>query len=277
MVSNVLLHVSGEMADAGAGPGRYAVELCRAFGAHLTALVFELDVYSPTGAYDRAMTDAGRDAVAAWNKATVSRAEDLLAAATAAGVSNVVRTSATYAHGVPGIVADHAKLNDVVVPGIDAGGLLSERAIAEHVLFESGRPIIAVPRSHRVGVVAERIVVAWDYSRAAARALHDAMPFLHKASEVTLLTVVDDKSFDNRLPVDVLLEALGRRGINVCTQQRSRGKAAIAETLLDAARDANAELLVMGGYGHSRWREFVLGGATRGMLETTSVPVLLSH
>lgn len=276
MIANVLLHVSGENADAKAGPGSYAIGLALAFEAHLTALVFELDVHS-TGADDLLITKAGREAVDVRNRSAARRARELERAAGASGVSTSVVTDAIYAYGVPGIVADYAKLNEVTVAGTDTTGLLSERAIAEHVLFESGRPIICVPKDYARGFRCDRIVVAWDFSRAAARALLDAYPLLRRAAQVTILTVTDDKSFDNHLSGDRIATMLHRSGIKAESIQASRGASGIGAALLGAARARDADLLVMGGFGHARWREFILGGATRHILLSAEIPVLLSH
>jgi nucleotide-binding universal stress UspA family protein len=277
MISNVLLHVSGENAAPEQGPCRYAVDLAQAFGGHLTALVFELDVHSPTGADDLALTAAGHEAVNVRNRAVVRRGRELQQAAERAGVAVEVITDACYAYGVPGIVADHAKLNELTVAGIDNSGLLSERGIAEHVLFESGRPMIVVPKAYSGSFACDRIVVAWDFSRTAARALFDAHPFLSRASEVTVVTATDDKEFNNRLSGDRLINALARRDVAAQLIEVSRGSASIGELLLSVAHDRNADLLVMGGYGQSRWREFVLGGATRHILQGANLPVLMSH
>jgi len=198
-------------------------------------------------------------------------------AAETAGVSTDVITDATYAYGAPGIVADYAKLNEVIVVGIDKTGLLSERAIAEHVLFEAGRPIVCVPRDYAQGFKCDHIVVAWDFSRAAARALLDAYPFLRRAKQVTILTVSDDKSFDNHLSGGRMMPMLERSGVKAECIQVSRGGSGIGTALRAAAKARGADLLMMGGFGHARWREFILGGATRDILQNANLPMLPSH
>lgn len=277
MIANVLLHASSGHADPEQGPCRYAVELARAFGAHLTALLFELEVYFPTGAYDHAWSVEAREAVEMHDRAILRRARELRQAAEGGGVPIEVRTDSSYAYGVPGIVADYAKLNELTVAGIEGGGLLSERGIAEHVLFASGRPMIVVPTDHPGRFACDRIVVAWDFSREAARALADAAPFLRRAAEITIVTVTDDKHFDNRLPASHLVDALARGGVAAQLVEASRGSARVGDVLLGSARVRSADLLVMGGYGHSRFRELVLGGATREILPAARLPVLLSH
>lgn len=277
MIGSILLHVSAENLDPKLGAGAYALSLARTFGAHLTVLAFELDIYSPTGAYGRAMAAEARAAVEARNQDAVARAGRFREAAAAAGVTAEVITDRSYAYGVPEVVADFARINDITVAGIDQSGLLSERGVAEYVLFESGHPVIVVPRGHADGFACERLVVAWDFGRTSARALADAAPFLERAREVSVVTFAGDKPIDTRLSSDQLVMALDRRGIAARFEEAQRGASSIDAALLEYAGGKRADLLVMGGYGHSRFREFVLGGATRGVLLSASLPVLLSH
>ena len=276
-ISNILLHASAEHVDPHRGPAAYAISLATTFGAHLTSLVFELDIYSPSGAYGRSIAAEARALVEARNHEALAGAARLREAAAEAKLSADIITTRSYAYGVPEIVADHARLSDVTVAGMDPSGPLSEHGIAEHVLFQSGRPLIVVPAEHLGGFACERIVVAWDFGRTSARALADAAPFLARATEVTIVTFGDDKRIDTSLTGDHVVAALLRRGVAARFEQVARGSATIDAALLSQARRRKADLLVMGGYGHSRFREFILGGATRGVLQTATLPVLLSH
>jgi nucleotide-binding universal stress UspA family protein len=278
-IGNVLLHAAAETVDAERGPAAYALGLAAAFRAHLTALVLEVDVYTPSSAYApaRALAAEARAAVEARNRGAAARAARLRERAARDGLSAEVVTDRSYAYGVPEVAADHARLHDVTVAGVDESGLLSERAVAEHVLFASGRPLIVVPGDREGGFACGRVVVAWDFGRAAARALADAAPFLARAAEVSVVTLADDKRVDTSLTGGHVVAALARRGVAARFEEVRRGSAAIGDALLGCARERNADLLVMGGYGHSRLRELVLGGATRGVLGSASLPVLMSH
>lgn len=150
------------------------------------------------------------------------------------------------------------------------------RMTAEAIVFGAGRPTILLPSSSRVRAV-EHIAIAWDGSRVAARALADATSLLRRAAQITVLTVVDDKPLPENAPGDHLARSLRDRGLTVQSVNIPAEDCPISTTLQEHANERGAELLVMGGYGHSRVRDFVLGGATKGVLEDLKMPVLLSH
>jgi len=178
---------------------------------------------------------------------------------------------------VPNWICDLAKLHDLTVAGVDPTGLISERQLAECLLFQSGRPEILVPRTYRKRFAANRIVIAWDYSAPAARSLAEALPPVREASQVIVVTASDDKEFPTSFGPNDVLEALRLRGVAANHQEITTGKERIAEVLQAFAMETDADLLVMGAFGHSRMRDFILGGATRGVLERLQLPTLLSH
>jgi len=259
-----LLHAAAETIDPGCGAPHYALGLARAFEAHLTALVLELDVATPKG-----VQGGQRNARAA--------ADALGNAAREIGVATSVITERSHIHSTPEIAADHARLTDIAIAGVHGDGLLSERLVAESLIFQSGRPVIIVPVDHRASFRADRIVVAWDFSAFAARALSDALPLLRRASAVTLVSFGDDKDFASSLSPDQVLVALGRRDIEASHRRVERGNRDIGEAINAAASECGADLLVMGGRGHSRIRDFILGGATRSILARPALPTLISH
>nr|WP_222532949.1 universal stress protein [Azospirillum sp. 412522] len=124
-----------------------------------------------------------------------------------------------------------------------------------------------------------RVLVAWDGSREAARAVHDGLPLIRTADEVIVL-IADagrrDGRFGNR-PGAGLLTHLGRHGVNARVKTVESGGKGIADVVLAQADDEQVDLIVMGGYGHSRLREMILGGVTRRMLERMTLPVLFAH
>jgi nucleotide-binding universal stress UspA family protein len=147
--------------------------------------------------------------------------------------------------------------------------------LIEAVLFGSGRPVLIVP--FRPGSTQLRTaLVAWDEGRPAARAVADALPLLALAERVEVVTVGDvrgDRTRDSRH----LVRHLARHGIEARMTNLVRNHGSVAGTLLAHAVDVQADLIVMGGYGHSRLREIVLGGTTRRILQTMMVPVLMAH
>jgi nucleotide-binding universal stress UspA family protein len=273
----VMLHTAAENLDPDRGPASYALGLAVAFEAHLTGIVVQLDASSAESA-DRASGQADLEpAVERGNSAARTRAEQLKHRAQSFGVTVELLTNPSQAYTVPHVVADHARLCDVAVAGVTDTGLLSERSIAEYVLFQSGRPLIVVPQRYDGPFACRRVTVAWDFERTAARALGDALPFLRRAAEVTLLTVDADKAIDTSLTTSDVLTSLQRRGIRARLEQIERQGQSIGDAIQQYALLQDSDLLVMGGYGHSRFRDFVLGGATRQILASPRLPTLLSH
>lgn len=276
-IQTVLLHAASETLDPDRSAGAYALGLAAAFEAHLEALVLELDVITPKGAYGRQIAGEERSRVSRRNEEVDTVADALLTAAQKQGVEASVITDRSHIHSTPEIAADHARLVDIAVAGVCDEGLLSERIVAEALIFQSGRPVIVVPVDHGTGFRAERIVVAWDFSKVAARALSDALPLLRRASEVTLVSFGDDKDFASSVSADDVMAALLRRGVEANFRQLESGGRDIGEAINAAAAESQADLLVMGGFGHSRFRDFVLGGATRTILTAPRLPSLISH
>lgn len=171
--------------------------------------------------------------------------------------------------------AQQARYYDFSLVGLDAGNQTA-RATAEAVVFGSGRPALLVPETTEPSAF-DNIAIAWDGSRVAARALADARPFLERASAVSVITVVDEKPLKNAGDEERLAAALRQRGVNATASTVKAQGRPIAEALQQEALQRGCQLLVMGGYGHSRLRDFVLGGATEGVLNNLVMPVLLSH
>jgi nucleotide-binding universal stress UspA family protein len=209
-----------------------------------------LDADAVTGGPAEAKRSPRAEGQAASREA-LETARQLADAAAALGVDARTVKERSFAFGLPEVVADHARLHDVVVAGVDRAGLLSERAMAEPLVFRAGRPVV-VPAAHETSFRCERIAVGWDNSRAAARALGDAMPLLQRAREVALVTGGEEKKIDASLGNRELVEALSRRGVTARTKCASLSGSSIGEALGRAAQHDAADLLVMGAFGHSR-------------------------
>ncbi len=173
------------------------------------------------------------------------------------------------------VVTSLARYHDLVLVGIGASNV-TPRATAEAAIFGSGRPVLLVPEDAPVGAFGH-VMIAWDGSRVAARAVSDAGDFLQRAQTVTIASITDERALPDEDPGSRLAEYLSRHDIEATvTRAQSRGRP-IAETLQEHAQEIGAGLLVMGGFGHSRMRDFVLGGATGGILKDLRLTVLLSH
>lgn len=192
-----------------------------------------------------------------------------------------LRTAEALSRDLGRVAAVHARYADVAVmtrPSEGAGVELREEII-EGVLFHSGRPALIAPPGWKGTSVGKRVVVAWDASREATRALSEADDLLEFAEAVTVVTVdAKPKMFGHGdQPGANIAGHLSRRGLpaevrNVDSMGRSASLA-----ILEEAKSLNADLIVMGGYAHSRLRELVFGGATRELLRSTTIPLLMAH
>jgi nucleotide-binding universal stress UspA family protein len=177
------------------------------------------------------------------------------------------------------VLANAARRFDAsVIMQSEPNGVDNNRLI-EGLLFDSGRPVNIVPYIQRDGLKLDRVVCCWDGSRPAARAINDALPFLAKARAIDLLIVINEKTRDDQREIlGVRMgKHLARHDIKVEVKTSVAPDIDVASAILSYVADSAATLIVMGAYGHSRVRELVLGGATRGILTSMTVPVLMSH
>lgn len=181
---------------------------------------------------------------------------------------------------VPDVLADYSRLRDLTIvplpedadiPQVDA------QWYAEAVIFGSGHPSIVLPRDAKGPFALDTVIVAWDKSRVAARAVADAIPILKQARHVRLLTVTGEKEIASRQSAADFAQHLRLHDVSVVTDEVGLAGRAIGSVLQEQVRKHRADLLVMGAYGHSRMREFVLGGATKSMLAHPPTAVFLSH
>ena len=169
-----------------------------------------------------------------------------------------------------------AQTYDLVVMGSRAAAVGREHMAArpDVVALRSGRPVILVPHDYEVRSLGRKVVFAWDGKRAAARAFGDAIPLLHPGAEVTVLSI--DKVPSNGVGDD-MVGLLRRHGMEAHSVVRSSGSSGVSEALFSGCREFGADLMVMGAYEHSKFREDILGGVTQDILERAHLPVLMSH
>ncbi len=146
----------------------------------------------------------------------------------------------------------------------------------EYMVLNSGRPVLVIPYAGEFANLGKRPLVAWDGSRAATRAITDAIPFLRAADMVQVAIINPKMDQHGEQPGADLAAYLARHGVKLEVSV-NRTKLDIGNALLSLASDLNSDLIVMGGYGHSRFREMIMGGATRAILESMTVPILMSH
>lgn len=152
-------------------------------------------------------------------------------------------------------------------------------AIIEAALFDSGRPVLIVPYIQKDGLQLDHMVCCWDGSSTAARAVNDAMPLLRRAKKAEILIIANEKTEDPRYQASGtdIVNHLVRHGIEVALKVVPAADDDVNNTIQSYIGDHGVNLVVMGGYGHSRLREFVLGGVTRSILESMTTPVFMSH
>ena len=255
-----------------------AVSIAATLGAHLAAVSCEVHV-EVSGHFLAGSIVNIPGIIAGEAQKSRKNAKDLLAAFDAAaeksGVLHETFMEKCPTYQVADLLVDYARLRDLTIVPVPES---YDQWYAETVIFGSGRPTLILPEAPRsrpfeLGTV----VVAWDFSRAAARAVSDAIPLLERARKVRIVTVTNEKNLDTKHSAEELAKNLARHRIDVLLDQVDANGRPIGEVLETYVLSHQADVLVMGAYGHSKWREFVLGGATKSLLSKPPLPILLSH
>ncbi|MGD0418161.1 MAG: universal stress protein [Xanthobacteraceae bacterium] len=276
MIKDIIVNLSvGEGANAAAD---YAVSLAAVFDAHLAGIAFLYDPIVPVsgaGYMPADVIEAQERDNAAAAKAAIDR---FVAAGKRAGVAAEPLTLSGSFAGVGDQFGRIARRFDLSIVGqAEPGTSAVEEIIAESALFESGRPVIVVPYIQKAPLKLDRVMLCWDGSRAAARAIADAMPLLERAGRVEIVIVANERGKKDEIEGADMGAHLARHGLNVEVKRTVLGDIDVADVILSHAADAGSDFIVMGGYGHSRLREFVLGGVTRTIFRSMTAPVLMSH
>jgi nucleotide-binding universal stress UspA family protein len=250
-----------------------------AFKARLTGIAF---VYEPTIPAMIDMYGIPADVIESQRaesekaaKAAVGRLDE---AAGDAGIAMEAHMHNAAVATAPRVFAGLARRFDLSIVGqSEPDQQAIGNLIIEAALFDTGRPVLVVPYIQRAGLRLDRILLCWDGSRSAARAAADALPFLRRAKLVEVVTVASEPAKSDEMPGADIAQHLARHGVTVELKRIVTAETDVASTILSHAADSSADFLVMGGYGHSRLREFILGGVTREILASMTVPVLMSH
>lgn len=173
--------------------------------------------------------------------------------------------------------AVQARLHDLVVAAAPGDDEMFGGSLAAALLFESGRPVLFMPPGFSGPLDPGTVVIAWDGSPRAARAVGDAMAFIEAAAKVSIVCVTGDKDLSRAAPGGDLAERLARHNRNVTITEQPLADGDAGDAILRHAQAVDAGLIVMGAYAHARWRQLVLGGATRTVLRTTTRPILMAH
>jgi len=257
----------------------FAVTIAESFDAHVAGVAFAYAPDFPGYAMLQIPPEIVAQMTAESEKAALAAIERFDAAARRSLVAAEHRLLKTIGASAPLILSMLARRFDLSVfmqsesAGVDTDDMI------EASLFESGRPLIVVPYIQKEGLKLDHVVCCWDGSRAAARAINDGLPLLVKATMVDLLIVVNEKtkSGQNEIRGAEIAKHLARHGVKVQIVTVPAADIDVSNAILSYVADVSGTLIVMGGYGHAKLREVILGGATRDMLKSMTVPVFMSH
>ena len=279
MIKDIIVNL-GLNTEAGAHDpaGDFAISVADAFEAHVMGAAFAYEPVIPgmvMGGIPAEFIESQREESDQKARAAAERFE---AAAKRAGVSAETRILSASVAGAGDTFGRLGRRFDLVVVGQPSrDNSMREEVLDEAALFESGRPVVFVPYIQKAGLKLDRVMLCWDGSRAATRAIADSLPFLRKAKQVEIVIVAGKAAKSDEIAGVDLGQHLARHGLKVEVKRITSPDIDVASTILSHAADSSADMIVMGGYGHSRLREFVLGGVTKTIFETMTVPVLMSH
>jgi nucleotide-binding universal stress UspA family protein len=280
MFKNILVHIPTERSVRPVVDT--AISLASALRSHLDAVAIGYEFVSAAGM----VVEGGGAAVAAVMGVEQDRALERANAAISvfeieaklAKIGYGVRTLAAIPVEADETIGELARLYDLtVVLQPETSNSSYDDVVPQAVLFNSGGPMLMVPYIHKGPLDARHVGIAWDGSRLAARALRDALPFLTAARAVTVIAVNEDRYDSSEASSDQIVSHLARRGIKARTERLTADRGNVHGTILSIAADSDIGLLAMGGYGHSRLKERILGGVTRGVFESMTMPVLMTH
>lgn len=259
-----------------------AAIICEGLGAHLGVLLLGIAPPPPSSPYGVVSNDIWTGEIDAGQMSVQKDAERLRARLGALGLSHTVDWQYVDRGTVPSLAARHARYADLTLIAPAAVGTEAPRGwVINGALFESGRPILILPgegSGSRFPAV-RQAVIAWDASVEAAKAVRDALELLVDAEAVHAVLIDPVPSFEGHGPEPGadLAAYLGRHGIAATVHKLPREGREVADVLLRCAADFDADLLVMGGFGHSRLRQRIFGGTTTRIMKETRVPVLMAH
>lgn len=281
MIKDILVHIPTErpmrpVIDA-------SISIAAAFGAHLDALAIG---YVSTGGAAYPVDGGAATAVATFleieQERAIERAMTALSVfdteARLAGIPYESRAAADVPAEAAAAIGSAARLYDLaVVLQPEAKLQTFDNTIPTEILFQAGGPVLFIPHIFRGVFAAKRIGICWDGSRLAARAVRDAKPFLAQADALVAISINGANSAPADASAEKLASHLARGGLPIKIIDLPSTRSDIQPSILSLAADENLDMLVMGAYGHSRLQEGILGGVTREMLRTMTVPTLMSH
>jgi nucleotide-binding universal stress UspA family protein len=272
-IKDILVHVDTQ-------PGSedriaFAASLAKKTKAHLTGLHVKAEVVIPVTENDvivpESLIEDQERVIELQAQAAKTQFDSALGANAIDGEWRVERGFAAD------VLRHHAHAADLIIVGQQHPDSTESNDVPEGVLQDTGCPTLIVPYAGVGRAFAKNVMVAWDDSAPAARAVHDSLALIAKAKRVEIVAVRTKDSESDEDPCAEICAHLLRHGVKAegITLRKNGGN--VSDMLLSHAADNNCDLLVMGSYGHSRWREFIFGGVTEDMLEKTTIPIFTSH
>lgn len=275
MFKNLLVHIPSERSLRAVVDG--AVSLAMTSDAHLDAISI---------GYEASVTDIGDTILDATIKEerrrAIERADAALAVfeveAKLSGITYNCRSVTALPDDATDIICANSRLHDLsVVLQPDPDKDTFDNTISQEILFQSGGPVLFIPHIRNGPIAPRHVGIAWDGSRSAARALRDAMPLLHQALTITIISVDESRLAPADLSSTAVIVHLARHSLKADAVHLTADDTDIHQLILAVSADEDLDLMIMGGYGHSRLKERFLGGVTRGMLQSMTLPTLMSH
>ena len=279
MIKDIIVNLEHKI---GRDPARdFAISIAETFEAHVAGIAFAYTPELPGYASLEIRPEILLEMVAESERTALSAIERFEAAARRSPVSAEHRLLKTIGAGVgaPVILATLARRFDLSIFMQSEPDGVDNDDVIQTSLFQSGRPLVVVPYIQKDGLKLDHVVCCWDGSSAAARAINDALPLLTKAASVDLLIVQNEKTKNetNVIRGAEMAKHLARHDVKVEIETLPAADIDVTNVILSYVADSAGTLIVMGGYGHARIREFILGGVTRDMLKSMTVPVFMSH
>ena len=277
-IKDILLALQSHPEPTKASMIEHAVAIAAALDSHIAAVACEIHLEIPSSLISTSLLNVPA-LIAEETRKSRANVDQLLTAFEATAARQDVRFESIrercLSGEVPDMLVEYARLRDLTIVPVSED---HARWCSEAIIFGSGKPTLVLPECPSVpSFQLKTVLVAWDFSRAAARAVADAIPLLERAKHVRIVTVMGEKPVDSKHSAEELAKNLSRHGLEVELDRiESKGRT-IGETIEAHAKSCDADMLVMGAYGHSRFREFVLGGATRTLLARPPLPILFSH
>lgn len=278
MVPKTLFTVTGS--EQSAARVAKAIEISQQSGCHLAVLVIGISIPASATAYGAVPADTWSQEREKGRAAAADKAAEIEKMISEAGISGDVASYYCDEGQIPDIVGMRARYTDLglYLPSDDQDKQLADKALGGFV-YQSARPFLVVPENAAVSLKPKRVMVAWNGTKEASRAVYDALDMMSEAEDVRVVIVdpVASEFDQGEEPGSDIAAYLARHGAHVSVDVLPSAGRAVADVLVQHAIDMSADMIVAGAYGHSRLREFLFGGATRDLLASSGFAILMAH